>query len=146
MKLENIFVNKVYHPNIFFYKNTDKVEVIDVLLTMDYEVDEDKLDLKKYRLARRDLEEKRLDEILKCYVCVVLKEDADTKLDEIDYKDLEYLVISDDFEGNKKDAKKHLSFILTGPHLEYQIYQMCPYKKCSNYLLGLFFLSLSNQL
>lgn len=116
MKLENIFVNKVYHPNIFFYKNTDKVEVIDVLLTMDYEVDEDKLDLKKYRLARRDLEEKRLDEILKCYVCVVLEEDAYTKLDEIDYKDLEYLVISDDFEGIEKtvqyipDSQKLIAF------------------------------------
>lgn len=105
MKLKNIKVTEVYHPNIFLY-NTNEVEIIDMVMGIDYMIDEDTVNFDECGITLEDLEDNFLEDIIPCYMIVPLEEDTYTKMDEIDYKNLEYLITSDVYSDVEKDEQE----------------------------------------
>lgn len=105
MKLKNIKVTEVYHPNIFLH-NTNEIEVIDVVMGIDYMIDEDTIDFDEYGITLEDLEDNFLEDIIPCYMIVPLEEDTYTRMDEVDYKNLEYLITSDVYSDVEKDEQE----------------------------------------
>ena len=123
IKIEDIQVNSLYFTNIFLTKSKE-VEVIDVLFNIDYYINEDKIDISKYNITKKDLQTKTIEELFACYMVVPLEFDTYRKIDEISYSALEYLVFSDITsnldEHNQyiSDSQKKIAFNIIKEHLK----------------------------
>lgn len=105
MKLKNIQVTGVCHPNIFLHNSKD-VEIIDMVMSIDYTIDESTVNFDEYDIPTRELEDSFLEELIPCFMIVPLEEDTYTRMDKIDYKNLEYLILSDVFPDIEKDEQE----------------------------------------
>ena len=91
--LNNIKVLGVEHPN--FFERENKFGCVDLVLTIDYEVEATKEDLKEYDLDIQNLSEQGLKEEFASYLMVNVDAEDYKNLDDLDYKNLDYIVLSD---------------------------------------------------
>lgn len=94
IKLDKIKINSICYPNIFLTKSKE-VEIIDIVLDIDYEIDDKTVNLSKYNIKEKDLEEKTIEDIFDCYMIIPLEFDTYKNLDKISYNELEYLILSE---------------------------------------------------
>ena len=121
--LNKIKVESIFFPNIFLTKSKG-LEVIDILFNIDYELDEDKVDLERYNIDYEDLEKKTLEEIFNFYMVVPLEYDTYNKLNKMSYNDLEYLILSemtsdfDEYNQFISDEQKKKAFNLIKDYIK----------------------------
>ena len=94
IKLDKIKINSICYPNIFLTKSKE-VEIIDIVLDIDYEIDDKTVNLSRYNIREKDLEEKTIEDIFDCYMIIPLEFDTYKNLDKISYNELEYLILSE---------------------------------------------------
>lgn len=94
IKLNEITVLDVIHPNIFMESET-KIELIDMILAIDYKVEIDEEGIREYDLNENDLDQTSLKNEFSSYLMVTLNEDLYKRIDKISYDTLWYEVKSD---------------------------------------------------
>lgn len=123
IKIEDIQVNSLYFTNIFLTKSKE-IEVIDIIFNIDYYIDEDKVNISKYNITKRDLATKTIEDLFDCYMIVPLEFDTYKKIDEISYSELEYLILSDitsdldEYNQFIPDSEKEIAFNIIKEHLK----------------------------
>ena len=123
IEVEDIRVDSIYFTNIFLTKSKE-VEVIDVLFNIDYYIDEDKIDISKYNISKRDLATKTIEELFGCYMVVPLEFDTYKKINKVSYSELEYLILNDitsdidEYNQFIPESEKEIAFNLIKEHLK----------------------------
>lgn len=93
IKLNDVVVCGVSHVNIFWGKSG--LDCIDVVLSIDYNVDADSVDLDEYGLSCEDMSPKALKQEFASYMVVVLEEKDLDNIENMSYEDLKYIIQSD---------------------------------------------------
>lgn len=129
IKLNDIVVCGVSHSNMFW--NKSGLECVDVIVSIDYNVDIDSVNLNDYDLSCENISEKSLKYEFGSYMVVVLNQEQLDNIENMSYKDLRYIIQSDvtpDIEeaGNKvsdKELEKAYGFVKE--HVKSEDFKAC---------------------
>lgn len=93
VKLKNIKITSVSHPNIFVYKNKS-LECIDMIFNIVHEVDRNSVNFDKYEIDK-NCPDDELTDLFLSYMMVWIEGNNYKNLDNMNYDDFNYAIICD---------------------------------------------------